>query len=473
MRFIRENLFLLILIGIVVVISGMVIAINFGVGGDVDKRIKEREKLAGSLRGFAGASKYNQAIVDAERQRVNMVRHEANRAVADQVQRNRQANAVLIIPITEFGIVTKVVPAFPIDAREYKKWGLALIFVNRHYAATGEALKRLHPTRPPTDGDIETETERVKGRMRREASTRPAAEATAPLSEIIPAHAGPVQGVEDEAKRRATDRMIHLRATQGRIYVDNAVPQEITFGAGETRPDEITLWRKQYKLWISKDVVAAIKATNDAVLNGLPQQDRNVLNAAVKRWTDLKIADDYFVRKTREGAPATPMHTPTVVPTPGRMPDTEYMRDRPGPGRPGPGWPGPGIPSPRTMAPTGQAETSITQRYTSLESDVVHYSFSVVMPNRHLLLLIKKLQAGRMHTVMTVGFSPLPKVEAGNFYYYGNDPVLLVTLSCEAQLLTSWSRDLMPLAFLQTIPSSALREKDLKRIPLRSALMPR
>ena len=47
MRFIRENLFLLILIGIVVVIGGMVMAINFGVGSDVDKRIKERERLAG------------------------------------------------------------------------------------------------------------------------------------------------------------------------------------------------------------------------------------------------------------------------------------------------------------------------------------------------------------------------------------------------------------------------------------------
>ena len=474
MRFIRENLFLLILIGIVVVLGGVIIAINFSIGGDVEDRIKDRQNLSKSLQGLVGPAKYNLGIVEAEKRRVSMVRHEANRTVADQVRRNQQDNVVLQIPIVEGGMVRKVVPAFPIDVNEYQKWGLAFIFVERHRAATRAALRRLDATRPPTDRDIEIQTDREKGRMLEDASTRPAADANAPLGET-PAVAGTVAGADDaEAKRRATDLMIHRRATQGRIYVDNAVQQEITFpvGAGETEPNEIALWTKQYKLWIAEDVVAAVKATNDAVLNGLPREDQNVLNAAVKRWTDLRVADDYFVRETTERAAGQPTYSPyrTGVPTPGGM-ETEFGPGRPGmPGRPE--MPGrPGMPGQQPGAGTErQTDTSVTQHYTRPESDVIHYSFSVVMPNRYLLLLINTLQAGRLHAVMEVSFGPLPNGETDKLYYYGNDPVLLVTLSCEAQLLTSWSRDLMPVGFLEKIPQSALREKDRKRIPPRSLL---
>ena len=94
----------------------------------------------------------------------------------------------------------------------------------------------------------------------------------------------------------------------------------------------------------------------------------------------------------------------------------------------------------------------ITGRFANLDYDVVSYAFRVVMPSRHIPLLIKKLEQDKYHTVLSVQMSAIPQ---DTKYYYGNDPELQVTLSCQFLILTSWERELMPAEFLKTLPESA------------------
>ena len=111
-------------------------------------------------------------------------------------------------------------------------------------------------------------------------------------------------------------------------------------------------------------------------------------------------------------------------------------------------------------APVVATGETCTQHYSDAEKDVVQYAFQVVMPTRHIPLLMRKLTEGRLHTILALRAEEVAKDPR---YFYSNDPVMLVSFTCEAMFLTSWERDLVPTGFLKTLPGEAQRPQDKLR----------
>ncbi|MCK4277062.1 MAG: hypothetical protein KAX78_11140, partial [Phycisphaerae bacterium] len=94
--------------------------------------------------------------------------------------------------------------------------------------------------------------------------------------------------------------------------------------------------------------------------------------------------------------------------------------------------------------------------------DVIHYSFTVIMPVRYLVLLEEQLQRLPYHTVRGHRYR-LPSSTDTRDHYFGTDPVMSVTIEGEMLLVTSWVRPLMPKGALEKLGlrcPSAIRPQD-------------
>ena len=94
MKLIRENLFLLVLIGVVLVVGGILIATASSIGGEVADRIAARKTLSDRLSRSRG-DLVNDRIVAAEEERGRRIVAEANRTIAFQVRSNQAPYKVL------------------------------------------------------------------------------------------------------------------------------------------------------------------------------------------------------------------------------------------------------------------------------------------------------------------------------------------------------------------------------------------
>lgn len=403
MKFVRENMFLVILGGAVLVLGGLFIGINlFSLSDSVDAEIQARENLSKSLQAFANGKKINQEMVNQQKKRVQSIRADANQVTVDQQELNKAAYPVLKLEKKDAsGAIKETVPAFPYVEADYRTWGLTLEFINKHRAESTALVSQLRVTTPPTKEEIDAEVKRLESQKTRMPGTGADA-ATAAMNEAR------------ATLEAATASQLIARASRGNLYCDdNQIVQQFTFGPRETTADDHILWRKQFKLWIARDVLGAIKAANDEAMATLKPNERNVLNSAVKHLLTLSIFDNYFYKGDTAGVAAAP--------------------GKPGTERPG-------------------EAASPTQRQSCKDYDVVHYSFSVVMPPRHVLLLQRKLMENKYHTVMSVKMESMAAKKEAAEYYYGNDAVMAVTFEGEFLMLTSWERELLPMSFANTLP---------------------
>ena len=106
--------------------------------------------------------------------------------------------------------------------------------------------------------------------------------------------------------------------------------------------------------------------------------------------------------------------------------------------------------------------TALTGRATTKAYDVVNYDFTVTMPTRNVVALIRNLTRRGNNTVLKV--SMLRPEDRDDDYYYGTDAVMEVTIEAEVLFLSQWYRPLMPDAVLEQLPPTALRPEDSKRI---------
>jgi hypothetical protein len=460
MKAIRENLFVLVLAAAVLAVGGILLAVRSHFAGEADAQVALRKDVSDRASPFRGQGNLvNERIVAAEANRGRLIVEEANRVGEFQTRLNQPPYPVLWLPLMDGDRVRGMVNAFPYDANVYKNETLTVKFIQRHPAETASRIQVLQPTQVPTEDDINAELRRLLASEG--AAAAPAAAGGWPA-------AGAERGADPAGhnRKKADDYAVFQRATRGRIYVDNAVTLEITFKPTETVASDADLWRKQYKLWIATDVIAGIKAANDEVLGKVSPRDRNVCNSAVKRWVSLTVRDTYSAKGEAPGAAIEGQFSPAPEDRRSAPPpwETAPPPDEFGGRGRGAGWPGGGMVHRPTEAPTPvqiTAETC-TGRYTDTEKDVVQYTFQVVMPTRHIPLLMRKLTQDRMHTIVAWRADEAPR-EPG--YYYSNDPVMKVIFTCEAIFLTSWERDLVPPGFLNTLPPSALREKDKLRLP--------
>ncbi|HAU38086.1 MAG TPA: hypothetical protein DCX07_10275 [Phycisphaerales bacterium] len=497
MEFIRQNLFLVILLGATVAGAGILLALNAGVAGDIeDELIPQRNKVTSGIQGTRRKA-VNQDVVAAKARQVAAVRAAAGEVDRKLADWNRRDYPVLMLK-TPAG---QQVPAFPIDEKVYRAGLLRLEFpavYRRELQTRMDALKpAVLPTVEERDQLRKNEESLLQLRAKQEAER---AAATAPAAPVKPTpHApawgapgmesepgfGPAAGmpgvirdVSAEAARIADEKLQIKTARSGTLYVSEAALDWYFPPRVPSDPRDDQLWQAQLNLWVTSDILAVVDETNQQVFR-VSQREANVLNAAVKRLVSVDIDERYYTgggESVRTAGTAAPAAAPVTVfgpsPTGGYGGETSY---------------GP------TAGTAADPPVGLTLRVCNPLRDILHYRFTVIMPTRHLPRLLDNLEKRNLHTVRYVSIQAIPTetrqsgVAAGGaaapidpalYHYYGADPVLQVTVAGELQLLTAWERGtwdaqanawskdyppLMPKAVLDSLRqrlASAMRNND-------------
>jgi len=356
-------------------------------------------------------------------------------------------------------IAKSQVPAFPMNMELYKQFSLRYHYQQQYREAMRALLARLNPTAPATATELAIEEKRwaklIDQYLKQEETIkRKAAEATGagedtrrgmctglPMSEygrMMPdmvrmrdhtrrlksskGKAGEDERVMD-VKLLAAESAKIRKAMQGYMYASLA-SLSLVFPEGQSvaSPPDSELWWAQIGLWITRDIVDAIILTNRDVLTKVSAKERSVMSAAIKHLVEVKVAKYYVGRK-----PETTGKRTEELPIEMGLP--VMGGDRPsGRGR-----------SRGDTAPTLRKALSLTMRVTEPEYDLVRYRLRVVMPARHLPKLQEKLLALNYHTILSVSMLEVPSAYR-DVYYYGTEPVMLVEMTGELMLLSSWTR---------------------------------
>jgi hypothetical protein len=278
-----------------------------------------------------------------------------------------------------------------------------------------------------------------------------------------------LQGWRDAVLARASDHRIY--ATIDAL--------DLAFPRSDPNATAAQLWMAQVNYWITRDIVEAIRKTNEDVLKDLPEGERSIPNAAVKQLLEIRVADDYYMggalSLTGTGRAGGGRPGPRGVQFGGY--EGAYMEEGPAGGR-----------APVAREPAVAGET-LTGRVSNPEYDVVHYAFTVILPLRHLDLLETNLMADKLHAVLDEEMAAASEAEpasgtdaragargrtAGDASagmpgrHYGTEPVMKVTIYGEFLMLTNWARELMPIQVLLEQfgrQSPALRPEDRQRLP--------
>ncbi len=431
MTFIRQNLFVIVVALVVLVVGGIMLAMDAGVTADIETRIRERKGLSDRLQRVVRGELVNEEVVEARRTFVEQIRKSRNAVRDASVSWNERNYEPLPLPVAG-----RAVPAFPIQPDLYKQYGLQLTFTERYIERVRELLASMKPTGPPGEKEIAAETRALEAlyRAKREREERergengedgerptgvpedvPPGEYPGPYGGEMPAGAAPwmTNGAagrrtgataEQKIAREALVNVMVRKASDGQIYAAESSFDRVFEIPDASAPNDL-LWDAMVNLWVSEDIVAAINRTNQQAFGGTGAEVKSptVINAAVKRLITIEIEEDYYV----SGAPIdrqTPRRTtPTPSPGEGAPPGGQPPYGDYGPyGEPGGydgyggsgGYGGYGGFDPYgSGAGTGagiravEGAVSLTQRTTSPEYEVVRYSFQVVMPVRHLKAL--------------------------------------------------------------------------------------
>ncbi|MGA2265929.1 MAG: hypothetical protein ABSH10_05805 [Phycisphaerae bacterium] len=463
MKFVRENLFLIVVAGCVL-LGGIGLAVtSFKVSGDVQKAMNGRVEMAKTLQGLEGRGA-NAEMVAAAEKRLEAIRSTAGTVAKVCIDWNHEHLAVLklTVPDTE-----EVVPAFPYDEQVYRDHGLGYVFTKTYVQAMQRLWGSLHPTTPPTEGEVVSQQLQWQNQlMQRRAmeadqgvatgGVRPPAMGATPAgpppamapqparpltplpvpggSEVPGAAPAPMASMTSdpaivaEATARGRDSAMIMKARRGAIYVDPSAFRMV-FREEVPNPAVVNLWQAQLNLWVTSDVVAAINATNEEAFAQADREGKphDVLTAAVKRLIRIGVNENYVTSLPEQGA--APVQ-------PGRFAGEEEPAETPE--------------YTNVVSETEKEIASIlTRRGSGKDCDVLHYRLFVVMPTRWLPALERHLMARNYHTVLSVQIFPadaaLPTGEAEGAssnanYYYGTEPVARVEITGEMLLLTAWER---------------------------------
>ena len=266
MRFVRENLFYVILSAVVVV--GLVAAVFYYTGSGISKNVKDRTRVSKDLVNLgrqrlkvdAGAVKAMQARIDAL--------SGANEAdLKECLEFNRRNLPVLKIPV---GAASEV-DAVPFDARRYQENALYIPYIKKYNQTLDQLISPavLMSTTPPTAAQISKEVGDLTDEFKNEDPAK----------------------VQDKAKRS----MMFQQANAGMIYaatsaLDRVLPERSNFAAPEK------LWGAQVNLWVTNEIIRAIVTTNQQWLAQQRQASgvdvaASVTNSAVRHLVKLEITE--------------------------------------------------------------------------------------------------------------------------------------------------------------------------------------
>ena len=528
MSFLKENLFLVVTLLVLLVAGGGVVAWMNSQSALADERSKVRSDLARNIVSEA-ADPVNAAVVGRAERKVARLRGERARVARNFLVRS---TAYRPMQFTATDTRDKPVNAFPITVDLYDKKGMRALFPNRYRKDLDAIFARLKATRPPTTEEITKELERLRAKGVND--TRPIG-GRAPMDmgrEMFPGDGGPMgprqpgatapapltPEQQKTATEQATDTLVVQQADTGEVYAkrtdfDERLPADI-----EYREE---LWPAQVTLWVHSDIVDAIKTTNDSYRRRVTTGKlRGVQSSAIKRLHTIRMLGYACNGQARGGG--MPMG-------PGGGGDFGGGGPEMGPGgRPvvgapiggggsaagqtvtsfkyiggssaGAGGVGPAMGGGGPAAVQTAGSPKLTGRVTNQLYDVIHYQFTVDVTGPALLRLYDNLLSQNYHTILDVsigkvdrtgslaaaaGHAGMPGMGAQGgtvLFEYGSAPVLRATITGELLILADWTRGkwdtekdawdpdyptLMPVEFLkmlQSVDSGCLRPKDLERI---------
>ena len=502
MRFLRENLFLVILAVVVLLGGGALMAGYLRLAKGVDAAVADRSQLADNLNRLAGGGGANAAMVAAAEEKAQQIQKAVAEVANTNIEWNRKNLQVFQLP----GELGEPIAAFPIDEAVYRDEALDYTFTRVYLEEMSKLLASLKPTTAPTEGEIESqaiqwETRLALQRQAEEAKMRGAglqavtpapgqtAESVLPSASPYASTGGASSGASEEAREKGRRTAMISKARAGMIY---AGPESLDmYFLEEVRNRPFSeLWQAQLNYWVTSEVIRAINQTNQEVLAKLPVSERNVLAAPVKHLVRIEVNENYVQAAPEQAAPAARSVRPEGREFYEEIEETETMTE-----------------GQATAGPGEKPNASpLTNRGSNKNYDVLQYSFIVVARPEHLATLQRNLLAGNYHTVLSIQLEavgetgPAPSTEgsgatfnipdagaagvSSNLFYYGPQMVVQARIECELLLLTQWERGtrdaannrwvemfppLIPVdALTQQFPGAdnpALRPEDIARLP--------
>jgi hypothetical protein len=273
----------------------------------------------------------------------------------------------------------------------------------------------LQSATPPTDEEIKARADKETERLTKEAPH------DAATGDVFNKDA--LQNQINQMLGRLPEEMRQEAATKHRMYVAPtamSLHPDLAGGKGvNVAPSAQSIWLAQVGLWLQQDLVAAIQELN--------RNSKLVETSPVKAIVGINISpnlDLYVVPAAAAGA------TPGAA-QPGAGANGATASSIPTNGDADP------IPKDYTVSPTGRTCNGIF--------DVV--SFTVVL-NVQATDLGRVIQAIERDRLITVTQTDVQAVNSAAMrqegYYFGRNPVVTLTMKCEADFLRDWTRPLMP-----------------------------
>ncbi len=279
MRFVRENLFYVILAAVAVLGGG--VAAFYYLSSDIGKTLKSRTSVSSQLKGlYAQPLKADPNAVEAMKARIRHL-NEANKADLQACLKFNREN-LPVMKLKPPGRTVDEIPAFPFNQQQYNELGLYYICIKRYTEILNQMVapqrNGLWPTAPPTNEEIQVERDNLAEKFKDPAV----------------------------ATEKATQSVKLHKAEQGLIYIaPSALDPVFKF---ETTTTAEKLWEAQVNLWLTDEIIRAIIETNRQWIAEQqaenPKQKPSVLNSVVKRLESIKITVSFTTQRTISARPS-------------------------------------------------------------------------------------------------------------------------------------------------------------------------
>lgn len=511
MEFIRNNLYYVVLTGIVVVVGAIVVVVGAGAGGTVDEQLQVRQGIDASLARLARQEPVTVGVVDAEEGRVKKIREQKKVVEAGTIKWNKgdypmfQATQRDGQPFPAFREDPKIEGKF--TREKYAEWkkaeeGLQKELYYQHTAdylevldkllreqwrmtttPTGDAMygeKLLRERRLKAEADARKKQEEMRAReeMRKAAAAEKSGQPARVAAEdrkVVHQMAGVLESPEAMAEKQAREKLSIDYSERGWIYATRDETNPIAGFEPVLQPGgRMRLYQAWVHTRVVRDVAVAFRQTVEDVLKRDPANKgvANVLEKATVAQSPIKQL--LGIRLHSEGLPYTGGQA-------------VYTRG---------GHAGILAPAAAGGAAGKAAAPTLTGRATNQQFDVIRYAVDVVMDERYLGDLQRNLYRQNDHCVLNIQVehvSPTAGARGGagafaegrgeigsgapggaakidmSLCYYGTDPVAYVTIEGELLMRADWTRALMPeemLAEIRRSLPSAMRTEDMTRLTL-------
>ena len=470
----QDKKFFIILGSVTGVLVILCIVFAMSQSGEIqDKYLPARQKYVKDVKKLKPGKVPNQAIIDQLK----------NRKKSAQKQGTELQRAYVKPAVTRFEVpVIKGYCSFPYNSKIWSEKGIAQLFRNQYVKSQADYISQVKPVKLPLRRAIIVEAVRIqeqwnlqkrlklqlegKGKTtsRHGRDNTPADEqlkiAVDPVKDL--GRPAPAKGEKPEkiaispkALRQARDKLLLESVKTGNVYFDKkAILNHPVIGLQfvtqrDMAPD--IAWRVLTDLWIQRDVLQAIKETNDDVFRfkHIPAADQNVLTAAIKKVISIQTEEtDYALLGDIKNA---------FEQQAGQMPAANYGDSEGQEGQSKVKF----IPASKFPKVTKEGTTTLTGWVNNQQFDVINYSVKMLMPTRYINLFQRKLSSLGYHVVIDQKYSDPSKGFTGqtpdagayanpndtNFTtaqltYTGTEPLREVTIRAQLLLPTSFSRGL-------------------------------